>query len=103
MNPYKKTNMVEFANNVIDAVHGSLSIEDIFVPVNRPSSWSEAIAEAKRPEEGAIKIAAEQKTVRLRCVYPDPDDGSSYSWIKVDDEKITDKLKEFEDSYGGSK
>jgi hypothetical protein len=41
MNPYKKTNMVEFANNVIDAVHGSLSIEDIFVPVNRPSSWSE--------------------------------------------------------------
>jgi hypothetical protein len=36
-------------------------------------------------------------------VYPDPDDGSSYSWIKVDDEKITDKLKEFEDSYGGSK
>jgi hypothetical protein len=95
--------MVEFANNVIDAVHGSLSIEDIFVPVNRPSSWSEAIAEAKRPEEGAIKISVEQKTVRLRCVYPDPDDGSSYSWIKVDDEKITDKLKEFEDSYGGSK
>ncbi len=100
MNPYKKTDMVEFANSVIDAVHGSLSIKDIFVPA---SSWSEAIAEARRPEEGAIKIAVEQKTVKLKCVYPDPDDGSSYSWIKVDDEKITDKLKEFEDSYGGSK
>lgn len=84
MNPYKRTDMVDFANSIL-------------------SGWGDAMAEARRPAEGAIKIAVEQKTVKLKCVYPDPDDGSSYSWIKVDDEKITDKLKEFEDSYGGSK
>ena len=84
MNPYKRTDMVNFANSIL-------------------SGWGDAMAEARRPAEGAIKIAVEQKTVKLKCVYPDPDDGSSYSWIKVDDEKITDKLKEFEDSYGGSK
>lgn len=84
MNPYKRTDMVEFANSIL-------------------SGWGDAMTEARRPEEGAIKIAIEQKTVKLKCVYPDPDDGSSYSWIKVDDEKITDKLKEFEESYGGTK
>ena len=85
MNQWKpRTDMVDFANSIL-------------------SGWGDAMAEARRPAEGAIKIAVEQKTVKLKCVYPDPDDGSSYSWIKVDDEKITDKLKEFEDSYGGSK
>ena len=85
MNQWKpRADMVDFANSIL-------------------SGWGDAMAEARRPAEGAIKIAVEQKTVKLKCVYPDPDDGSSYSWIKVDDEKITDKLKEFEDSYGGSK
>ena len=85
MNQWKpRTDMVDFANSIL-------------------SGWGDAMAEARRPAEGSIKIAVEQKTVKLKCVYPDPDDGSSYSWIKVDDEKITDKLKEFEDSYGGTK
>ena len=84
MNPYKRTDMVDFANSIL-------------------SGWGNSIAEAGRPEEGAVRLAVEQKTVKLKCIYPDPDDGSSYSWIKVDDEKITDKLKEFEESYGGSK
>ena len=79
-----RTDMVNFANSIL-------------------SGWGDAIAEARRPEEGAIKIAVEQKTMKLKCVYPDPDDGSSYSWIKVDNEKVTDKLKEFEESYGGTK
>ena len=84
MNPYKRTDMVDFANSIL-------------------SGWGNSIAETGRPEEGAVRLAVEQKTVKLKCIYPDPDDGSSYSWIKVDDEKITDKLKEFEESYGGSK
>ena len=83
MNPYKRTDMVDFANSIL-------------------SGWGNAIAEAGRPEEGKVRLAVEQKTVKLKCVYPDPDDGSSYSWIKIDDEKITDKLKEFENSYGGT-
>ena len=78
------TDMVNFANTIL-------------------SGWGDAMNEAMRPEEGAIRIAVEQKTVKLKCVYPDPDDGSSFSWIKIDDEKITDKLKEFEESYGGTK
>ena len=78
------TDMVQFANSIL-------------------GGWGDAMNEAMRPEEGAVRLAVEQKTVKLKCVYPDPDDGSSYSWIKVDDEKITDKLKEFEESYGGSK
>ncbi len=77
------TDMVRLANNIL-------------------GGWGDAMNEAMRPEEGAIRIAVEQKTVKLKCVYPDPDDGSSFSWIKIDDEKITDKLKEFEDSYGGT-
>tara|TARA_R100001082_G_scaffold90492_1_gene57019 strand:- start:138 stop:404 length:267 start_codon:yes stop_codon:yes gene_type:complete len=82
MNPYKRTDMVNFANSIL-------------------SGWGNAIAEAGRPEEGTVRLTVEQKTVKLKCVYPDPDDGSSYSWIKVDDEKTADKLKEFvEDSYG---
>tara|TARA_B100000029_G_C17389863_1_gene892970 strand:+ start:500 stop:691 length:192 start_codon:yes stop_codon:yes gene_type:complete len=59
--------MVQFANSIL-------------------SGWGDAMNEAKRPEEGAIKIAVEQNTVKLKCVYPDPDDGSSYSWIKVEDD-----------------
>ena len=39
----------------------------------------------------------ETKTVKVKCVYPDPDDGVSYSWIKVTDEPKEDE------SYGGSK
>ena len=27
----------------------------------------------------------ESKTVTVKCKYPDPDDGVSYSWIKVDE------------------
>ena len=99
MNPYKRTDMVDFANSVLDAVHGSLSIENILVKAQRPSSWSEAIAEAGRPEEGKVRLAVEQKTVKLKCVYPDPDDGSSYSWIKIDDKP---KYEDYEESYGGS-
>jgi len=82
MNPYKRTDMVDFANSIL-------------------SGWGDAMAEARRPEEGAIKIAVEQKTVKLKCVYPDPDDGSSYSWIKVDDTKSG--VTKNEESYGGSK
>ncbi len=78
------TDMVRLANNIL-------------------GGWGDAMNEAMRPEEGAIRIAVEQKTVKLKCVYPDPDDGSSFSWIKIDDEKITDKLKEFEESYVGTK
>ena len=81
MNPYKRTDMVNFANSIL-------------------SGWGDAMAEARRPEEGAIKIAVEQKTVKLKCVYPDPDDGSSYSWIKIDDKP---KYEDYEESYGGSK
>ena len=68
MNPYKKTDIVNFANSIL-------------------SGWGDAMAEARRPEEGAIKIAVEQKSVKLKCVYPDPDDGSSYSWVKVNEDK----------------
>ena len=82
MNPYKRTDMVNFANSIL-------------------SGWGDAMAEARRPAEGAIKIAVEQKTVKLKCVYPDPDDGSSYSWIKVDDTKSG--VTKNEESYGGSK
>ena len=46
----------------------------------------ESINEAKRPEEGATKIMQETKRVQVRCKYPDPDDGSSYSWVKVEEE-----------------
>ena len=83
MNQWKpRTDMVDFANSIL-------------------SGWGDAMAEARRPAEGAIKIAVEQKTVKLKCVYPDPDDGSSYSWIKVDDAKSG--VTENEESYGGSK
>ena len=79
-----RTDMVNFANSIL-------------------SGWGDAIAEARRPAEGTTRIAVESKSVTLKCVYPDPDDGASYSWVKVDDTKVTDKLKEFEDSYGGTK
>jgi len=76
--------MVNFANSIL-------------------SGWGEAMAEARRPAEGETRISVETKSVTLKCVYPNPDDGASYSWVKVNDEKVTDKLKEFEDSYGGTK
>ena len=83
MNQWKpRTDMVDFANSIL-------------------SGWGDAMAEARRPAEGAIKIAVEQKTVKLKCVYHDPDDGSSYSWIKVDDTKSG--VTKNEESYGGSK
>ena len=41
------------------------------------------LAEAGRPEEGAERIAVEKKTIKMKCTYPDPDDGASYSWVKV--------------------
>ena len=80
----KTTDMVAFANSIL-------------------SGWGEAMAEARRPAEGETRISVETKSVTLKCVYPNPDDGASYSWVKVDDEKVTDKLKEFEESYGGTK
>ena len=81
MNPYKRTDMVDFANSIL-------------------SGWGDAMAEARRPEEGTVRLAVEQKTVKLKCVYPDPDDGSSYSWVKIDDKP---KYEDYEESYGGSK
>jgi hypothetical protein len=45
----------------------------------------ESINEAKRPKEGATRIMHETKTVKVKCEYPDPDDGASYSWVKVED------------------
>jgi hypothetical protein len=45
------------------------------------SGWPEA--DAERPEEGAERIAVEKRTIKMKCVYPEPDDGASYSWIKV--------------------
>lgn len=80
MNPYKRTDMVDFANSIL-------------------SGWGNAIAEAGRPEDGAVRLAVEQKVVKLKCVYPNPDDGSSYSWIKIDDKP---KYEDYEESYGGS-
>ena len=69
MNQWKpRTDMVDFANSIL-------------------SGWGDAMAEARRPAEGAIKIAVEQKTVKLKCIYPHPDDGSSYSWVKVNEDK----------------
>tara|TARA_R100000789_G_scaffold95829_1_gene96707 strand:+ start:587 stop:781 length:195 start_codon:yes stop_codon:yes gene_type:complete len=45
------------------------------------SGWPEV--DAERPEEGAERIAVEKRTIKMKCVYPEPDDGASYSWIKV--------------------
>ena len=72
------TDMVNFANSIL-------------------GGWGDAMNEAMRPEEGAIRVMQETKTVKVKCVYPDPDDGVSYSWIKVTDEPKEDE------SYGGSK
>jgi hypothetical protein len=46
----------------------------------------ESINESKRPEEGLTRPITEARTVRVKCVYPDPDDGVSYSWVKVEEE-----------------
>lgn len=71
------TDMVNFANSIL-------------------GGWGDAMNEAMRPEEGAIRVMQETKTVKVKCVYPEPDDGVSYSWIKVEEPKETE-------SYGGSK
>ena len=71
------TDMVNFANSIL-------------------GGWGDAMNEAMRPEEGAIRVMQETKTVKVKCVYPDPDDGVSYSWIKVEEPRETE-------SYGGSK
>tara|TARA_Y100000401_G_C8320455_1_gene224951 strand:- start:656 stop:895 length:240 start_codon:yes stop_codon:yes gene_type:complete len=57
--------------------------------------WPETINQAMRPEEGLTRVFVEQKEVTLKCVYPDPDDGVSFSWVKVEEEG--------NDSYGGTK
>jgi hypothetical protein len=72
------TDMVAFANSIL-------------------GGWGDAMNEAMRPEEGATRIMQETKTVKVKCVYPDPDDGVSYSWIKIDEES------QGPDSYGGTK
>tara|TARA_R100001163_G_C5067858_1_gene207318 strand:- start:3364 stop:3573 length:210 start_codon:yes stop_codon:yes gene_type:complete len=69
--------MVNFANSIL-------------------GGWGDAMNEAMRPEEGAIRVMQETKTVKVKCVYPEPDDGVSYSWIKVEEPKENE-------SYGGSK
>jgi len=45
----------------------------------------ESINEARRPEEGATKIMYETKPVKVKCEYHTPDDGTSFSWVKVED------------------
>ena len=47
------------------------------------SGWPEALAEAGRPAEGDERIAVEKKTIKMKCVYPDPDDGASFSWVMM--------------------
>jgi len=44
-----------------------------------------------RPAKGAIREMTESKTVTVRCEYPDPDDGVSYSWIKVNGDDLPSK------------
>ena len=60
---------------------------DLFGEILRPYSPSfvESYRESMRPAEGAIREMTESRTVTVRCEYPDPDDGVSHSWIKVDD------------------
>ena len=53
-------------------------------------TWSEAWNESFRPSEGAVRTIQEIKSVKVKCVYPDPDDGVSYSWVKVDAESQTE-------------
>ena len=78
------TDMVALANSILEG----------------KTAWADAISasynEAMRPEEGATRVMHETKTVKVKCVYPEPDDGVSYSWIKVEEPKETE-------SYGGSK
>ena len=50
------------------------------------SGWAEAIAAAGRPAEGDTKAMIDTKTVEVKCVYPQPDDGVSYSWVKMNGE-----------------
>lgn len=61
-----RTDMVEFANSIL-------------------SGWGDAMSNAMRPAEGAERYIQEVKMVKVRCEYPDPDDGVSYTWKKVDD------------------
>ena len=59
---------------------------DLFGEILRPYSpgFMESYRESMRPEEGAVREMTESKTVTVKCEYPDPDDGVSYSWTKVD-------------------
>ena len=59
---------------------------DLFGEILRPydRGFLESYRESMRPEEGAIREMTESKTVTVKCEYPDPDDGVSYSWTKVD-------------------
>jgi hypothetical protein len=59
---------------------------DLFGEILRPYSpgFMESYRESMRPEAGAVREMTESKTVRVRCEYPDPDDGVSYAWVKVD-------------------
>ena len=53
----------------------------------RPMSdhtFMESYRESFRPANGALRTITERKEVTVQCKYPDPDDGVSYSWVKVD-------------------
>ena len=39
-----------------------------------------------RPAEGETKRIIETQTTKVKCVYPEPDDGASYSWVKMNGE-----------------
>ena len=60
---------------------------DIMHEILRPMSdhtFMDAYRESFRPANGALRTMTETKEVTVQCKYPDPDDGVSYSWVKVD-------------------
>ena len=67
---------------------------DVMHEILRPwsdTTFVEAYRESMRPANGAIREMTESKTVTVRCEYPDPDDGVSYSWIKVNGDDLPRK------------
>ena len=67
---------------------------DMMTEILRPwsdPSFLESYRESMRPAKGAIREMTESKTVTVRCEYPDPDDGVSYSWIKVNGDDLPSK------------
>ena len=72
---------------------------DLFGEILRPydRGFLESYRESMRPEEGAIREMTESKTVTVKCEYPDPDDGVSYSWIKVDGLPISPEITNGDD------